>query len=133
MVNCSGKERLSLMLRMLELDMRRKRGKCSFTAEAPIHSLKLITSLLIQNHIFSQISGSQHQRQRRTFPVNILHQEDAQVGVNNFNWPSLSSVKLIKLPRESLKTKTDSGEKLRLSKYTQVGASQKYNSFQLDL
>ena len=98
------------------------------TADAPIHSLKLITSLLIVYHIFSEISasGSQHQRQRR-FPVLINQQEDAQVGANNFNWRDLSSVKLIKLPRESLKTKTDSGEKLRLSKYTQVGTNQGYH------
>ena len=68
--------------------------------------------------IFSEISGS-HSQQRR-FPVIILHSDDAQVGGNNFNWRDFSSVKLIKLPRENLKTQTDSGEKLRLSKFTQV-------------
>ena len=67
------------------------------------------------------------------FQVIFTHGEDSQVGYNNFNWSSeVSSVQLVKLPQKNFKSRTESGEKFNLKKFTQVNMRlTNYEGFQL--
>ena len=60
----------------------------------------------------------------KEYQVVFTFGEDSQIGLNNFNWTEeVSSVKLIILPQKNFKSVTDSGQKVNLKKFTQVGFS----------
>ena len=63
------------------------------------------------------VSTSHHQRR---FPVNIVAQENAKVGQNNFDWEGLSVIKLLKFSKKNLKIYSETGKKIKLTKFTQV-------------
>ena len=52
--------------------------------------------------------------------MSIVTRANATVGTNNFNWTGFTSISLVKLPVKRLTVLTDSGQKVKLTKFTKV-------------
>ena len=52
--------------------------------------------------------------------MSIVTRANATVGSNNFNWTGFTSISLVKLPVKRLTVLTDSGQKVKLTKFTKV-------------